>query len=128
MTPIEIVRSYLKAMEARDLDTARRFLGDEVEMIFPGGRRPSGPEAIAQGSNSRYRRIAKTIDGFDLGETDGRTVIYCHGTLHGQWPDGESFAGIRFVDRFELFLGMTVAQWLWYVIVVARFSPATVAP
>ena len=125
MSPTEIVRSYLKAMEARDLDTARQFLHDDVDMVFPGGHRPDGPESITQGSSSRYRRIGKIIDGYDEGQTDGRTVVYCYGTLHGEWPDGEPFSGIRFVDRFELIEGKISAQWVWNDSGEARLTRAT---
>ncbi len=113
MTPIEIVRSYLQAMEVRDLETARGFLADHVEMIFPGGRRPRALEDIVQASSGRYRRIGKAIDGFDVGQTAGHAIVYCRGTLHGEWPDGGAFSGIRFVDRFEISGGRIIAQWVW---------------
>ena len=64
----------------------------------------------------RYRFVRKTYDGFD-GFGD---VVYCHGTLAGEWPDGTAFAGIRFVDRFELCDGKLIKQDVWNDIAEVR--------
>lgn len=118
MTEAErIVRAYLAAMEARDAATARGLVSQDAEMIFPGGRRPASVEDIFGNSGSRYRRIGKHIEGCDVahrpGGAPGDAVVYCYGTLHGLWPDGEPFEGIRFVDRLEIAGGRIVSQWVW---------------
>ena len=33
---VELVKKFLAAMQARDLDTARSFLSPDAKMIFPG--------------------------------------------------------------------------------------------
>lgn len=109
----QIVRDYLAACEARDFETARAFLGQRVEMVFPGGRRPADPTESAANSALRYRRVAKTIEGFDVAPSADGVVVYCYGTLHGEWPDGRAFSGIRFVDRFLLIDNRIVKQWVW---------------
>ena len=44
----------------------------------------------------------------------GITVVYCRGTLAGEWPDGRAFAGVRFIDRFEIDdAGRIVDQQVW---------------
>ena len=118
MTEAErIVRAYLAAMEARDAETARGLVSPEAEMIFPGGRRPASVENIFVNSGTRYRRIGKHIEGCDVtphpSGAAGDAVVYCHGTLHGLWPDGEPFDGIRFVDRFEIEGNRIKSQWVW---------------
>ena len=111
--PADTVIAYLRATEARDLEAARGFLADNVEMVFPGDRRFTALEQIVANSGGRYRRVAKRIEVVDVAETDGRTVVYCHGTLYGAWLDGEAFEGIRFIDRFVLVDGRIVSQEVW---------------
>jgi hypothetical protein len=54
------------------------------------------------------------VEGCDLCEMpDGTRVVYIRGTLHGQWPDGTDFAGIHFIDRFELRDGLIRRQNVW---------------
>lgn len=105
---------YLAAMEARDLDTARRLVAADLELIFPGSVRRGDLGEIVSGSAARYRRIDKHVEGCDICELPGGTsVVYVRGTLHGQWPDGRDFAGIRFIDRFELCDGLIRRQEVW---------------
>jgi ketosteroid isomerase-like protein len=111
--PSEIVIHYLKAIEARDLSVARGFLAEDVEMIFPGGRCLSSPEQIFVNSGRRYQRVAKRIKDIDVIEADSQTVVYCFGTLYGEWINGQSFEGIRFIDRFVLVDGKIVSQEVW---------------
>ena len=40
-------------------------------------------------------------------------VVYCFGTLSGEWLDGTPFAGIRFIDRFTLRDGLLADQTVW---------------
>jgi hypothetical protein len=105
---------YLAAMERRDLDAARVFVADDAEFIFPGGVRRDDLAAIVAGSSGRYRSLAKHVERCDLcEEPDGVVVVYVLGSLHGQWPDGSAFSGIRFVDRFELAGGLIRRQEVW---------------
>jgi len=112
-SPSEIVTHYLEAMEARDLDVARGFLAKDVEMVFPGGRRLSSPEQVFANSGRRYQRVAKCIKDIDVIEADRGTVVYCFGTLYGEWTNGQPFEGIRFIDRFVVVDGKIVSQEVW---------------
>ena len=107
--PAQVVRAYLDAMERRDLDAARALLAPGFAMTFPGGVRMTTLEELIAWARPRYRHVAKTYQRFDaLGG-----VVYCFGTLHGAWPDGAAFSGIRFIDRFELSGGRIVRQDVW---------------
>ena len=44
---------------------------------------------------------------------DGASIVYCFGTLHGEALSGESFAGIRFIDRFTVAGGLIRDQMVW---------------
>ena len=61
----------------------------------------------------RYRFVSKSYEAFDALGEGPKSVVYCRGTLSGEWPDGRSFAGIRFIDRFELGGRMIVRQDVW---------------
>jgi hypothetical protein len=113
----QTVRSYLDAMEARDLDRAKGMLGAGFRMVFPGGAVLHTLEELIAWSKDRYRSVGKTYDHFDeIAGTDGpegSTVVYCFGMLHGVWNDGTEFKDIRFIDRFELRDGKIVDQKVW---------------
>lgn len=115
-----VVRAYLAAMEARDLDTAAGFLAPGFAMTFPGGVTLRTPSELVAWAAPRYRFVRKTYDGFDaLGR-----VVWCFGTLSGEWPDGTPFEGIRFVDRFALEGGLLVRQDVWNDIAEVRTGGA----
>lgn len=112
--PVETVRAYLAAMEARDLDAARAHLGEDFTMTFPGTGPMSTLDELVAWAAPRYRHVKKSYDGFDAVQTPGAAcVVYARGTLFGQWPDGAAFDGIRFIDRFELVGGKITRQDVW---------------
>jgi hypothetical protein len=40
-------------------------------------------------------------------------VVYCFGTLYGEWSDGTPFSGVRFIDRFTIKDGLLTDQRVW---------------
>lgn len=117
----EVVRAYLDAMEARDLERARLHLAEGFTMTFPGGVTFSAPEELVAWAQGRYRWVRKTYERFvsaPAGETG--TFVCCTGTLHGEWPDGTPFAAIRFVDFFLVANGRVVRQEVWNDLAEAR--------
>ena len=116
-----IVQDYLAAMEARDLDRARGFLGAGFSMTFPGAAPMTTLEELIAWSGPRYNSVRKSYDGFDEAKgPDDKIVVYCHGSLSGEWPDGTSFESIRFIDRFEIAQGKIVRQEVWNDIAEVR--------
>lgn len=111
--PVGTVKSFLTAMEARDLDLARSFLADGFEMHFPAQAPMRRLEELVEWSKHRYRAVRKSYDGFDVTATDSATIVYAFGTLSGEWLDGSSFEGIRFIDRFEVVEGKFTRQDVW---------------
>ena len=109
MTPEQTVRSYLDAMERRDLAAARSYLAPGFHMVFPGNRRFDTLEALVEWARGRYKSARKTYSGY---ETAGESV-YCFGTLSGEWLDGTPYRGIRFIDRFTVRQGKLVDQNVW---------------
>ncbi|QUJ78304.1 nuclear transport factor 2 family protein [Sulfitobacter albidus] len=112
--PTQAVRAFLAAMEAREIDRAREMLGAGFVMEFPG----TGPlhrlEDLIDWAKDRYRFVTKTYEGFDALQSQGdAAIVYCRGTLSGEWPNGTAFDGIRFIDRFEVTGGLITKQDVW---------------
>jgi hypothetical protein len=113
-TAAAIVKSFLEAMEARDLARATAMLAPGFTMTFPGGARFTRIEELVAWAKPRYRWVKKRYDRFDETATaDGAATVYCYGTLYGEWPDGRPFEGIRFIDRFALSDGKLADQLVW---------------
>src|SRR5690606_22103277 len=112
-SPAQTVRSFLAAMEARDLEQARSFLVTGFAMTFPGGARFSTLEELVAWGRERYRFVKKSYEAFDECFGEDGMVVYCFGTLSGEWPDGSPFTGIRFIDRFTVDGGKLVDQRVW---------------
>ena len=109
----KIVRSYLRLVEARDLDAASEFLADDVLIVFPGGRTFGSLADQVASSAGRFRSVKKTLDQLDVVSDGAETTVYVYGTLAGQALDGNSFDGVRFIDRFALNDGLIVSQMVW---------------
>lgn len=112
--PAKIVREYLAAMEARELDRAHTYLGDDFTMTFPGTAPMRKLEELIEWSAPRYRFVTKSYEGFDAMQgTGAAAIVYCRGTLSGEYHDGSAFTGIRFIDRFEVTAGQITRQDVW---------------
>lgn len=110
----ELVKAFLETMEARDLAGAKAMLAPGFAMTFPGGARFSTLEELVAWARPRYQWVRKRYDRFDeVPGAAGEGAVYCHGTLHGVWPDGTPFEGIRFIDRFTIRDGKLADQLVW---------------
>ncbi len=113
LAPVEVVRQYLYAMESRDLDGAESYLADGFTMTFPGGAVFHRAQELVDWAMDRYRWVKKIYQRFDEAPAEDGVVVTCFGTLHGEWPDGEAFEGIRFIDRFTVRAGKILDQMVW---------------
>jgi ketosteroid isomerase-like protein len=112
-TDAEIVRAYLEASMAPDPDRAATYMKPGATITFTGGRvfdHPRGPTGFNAG---RYKWVKKRMERFDVCTGQGETVVYSVGTLYGEWPDGTSFEGNRYVDRFVVRDGLIVRMDVW---------------
>lgn len=113
MSAAESVRATLAAMEARDLATAEAMLAPGFTMEFPGPVRFTKLFELLEWARPRYRFARKSYEGFDETATVDGAVVYCYGTLAGEWPDGTPFSGVRFIDRFTVAGGKLLGQTVW---------------
>jgi hypothetical protein len=111
----QIVEAFLRALETRDPRGAA-YLAPGAKIVFPGGHEFQSLETLAAWAFTRYRAVRKTLERIDElpDRGDGVTTVYVYGTLAGEWLDGRPFAGIRFIDRFEIDgAGRIVDQKVW---------------
>lgn len=118
--PINIVQDFLSVMEARELDAAAGHLAEGFEMTFPGDARMTDLSELINWAASRYRSVTKHGVTYDAGIAAGDPVVFCHGTLAGEWLDGTPFADIRLVDRFTLRDSKIWRQQVWNDIAEVR--------
>lgn len=118
--PADVVRSFLEAMEARDMPRAESLLDEDFTMSFPGSVEMTRLDELVAWAGERYRFVRKRIAAFDTCDEGDHATVVCHGELDGEWPDGTPFAGVRFIDRFELRRGRILRQQVWNDLALAR--------
>lgn len=76
-------------------------MAPEVAITFTGGRKFTEPRQTAAFNASRYKWVKKKFERTDVvaGGTAEEAIVYNTGTLYGEWPDGEPFAGNHSLDR-----------------------------
>ena len=112
--PDQVVRLFLDLMERRQLPEAQALLAPDFAMTFPGNVSPPSLDVLVEWAKNRYRFVRKTYEHVEVCGTDHeRAVVYCSGTLSGEWLDQTPFEGIRFIDRFELRSGLIRRQSVW---------------
>ena len=109
----DVVKSFLQAMQARDMALAQSFLHPDFAMCFPGGVQMRTLSELTAWAQQRYSAIRKDYAQFEESWQGDTTVVFCHGTLQGTWLNGEPFEGIRFIDRLEVRHGLIVHQDVW---------------
>lgn len=110
---VQIVSDFLAASMAPDPVKAATYMSSDVRITFTGGRvMPSATEITAFNA-ARYNWVKKELGQFDWTEHADHTVVYSNGTLYGEWPDGRSFSGNRYLDRFEVRDGKITRMDVW---------------
>ncbi len=110
---VEIVSNFLAASMAPDPVKAATFMASDVRIVFTGGRVMPDTQAITAFNGARYAWVKKALGEFDWMDRGDHTVVYSNGTLYGEWPDGRSFSGNRYLDRFEVRSGKITRMDVW---------------
>jgi hypothetical protein len=115
MTPAEIVEAYLDAHMIPDPVAASAFVAPEFAITFTGGRKMKEPAEASAFNARRYKWVKKRADRTETvaGGSPEETVVYSLGTLYGEWLDGTSFEGNRYIDRFVVRHGKIIQQSVW---------------
>ena len=110
---VQIVSNFLEASMASDPVRAATFMSEDVKITFTGGRVMPDPLTITAFNGSRYAWVKKALGNFDWMDRGDHTVVYSNGTLYGEWLDGRSFSGNRYLDRFEVRNGEITRMDVW---------------
>ena len=100
-------------MEKRDLIKAKSFLAEGFQMEFPGGEIFTDLSELVDWGKKRYKSVTKDYEHFDELYIDNIKIVYCYGFLSGNWLNGSSFSGIRFIDRFMIKDDQIFDQKVW---------------
>ena len=119
--PVAVVKDFLAAIVARDLDRANQLVSSDFVMIANGNQQFAQLRDFVASSKARQKSVTKHPDSFELlQDTDG-DVVYCLGTMSGQWLDGSAYSDVRFVDRFVIRAGSICSLQVWSD--MAEFRP-----
>jgi len=117
MNPLEaaaLVKKFLRAMENRDLAAADTMIAENAKIVFPGPVAFKSQQDMVAAAQDRYQWIKKKFEHIDTAVLpQGRVVIYVMGTLYGRNNFGVDFAGVRYIDRFEVEDDLIVSQQVW---------------
>lgn len=108
-----VVETFLHASMVPDPQTAARYIADDLKITFTGGRKYRHPRETTAFNAKRYKWVKKKMERTDVVAGEGETIVYNLGTLYGEWPDGTSFDGNRYVDRFVVRGGKIVQMDVW---------------
>jgi hypothetical protein len=99
---IAMVERFMLASMEGDRTVTDELMSPDIEITFVGGQKLSKPEEIKTVNSRRYRKVAKSIERYDVVFQDDEIVVYSIGTLSGEWLDGEPFVDDRYLDRFTI--------------------------
>ena len=108
-----VVEAFLHASMVPDPQTAARYIADDLKITFTGGRKYRHPRETTAFNAKRYKWVKKKMERTDVVAGEDETIVYNLGTLYGEWPDGTSFDGNRYVDRFVVRDGKIVQMDVW---------------
>ena len=108
-----VVEAFLHASMVPDPQTAARYIADDLKITFTGGRKYRHPRETTAFNAKRYKWVKKKMERTDVVAGEGETIVYNLGTLYGEWPNGTSFDGNRYVDRFVVRGGKIVQMDVW---------------
>ena len=109
-----LVKKFLAAMAKRDLAAAGSMIAKDAKIIFPGGVEFNSQQDMVDAARDRYQWIKKEFEQIDTAVLPGgRVAVYVMGTLYGCNNYGVDFAGVRYIDRFEVEDGLIVCKQVW---------------
>lgn len=110
-----VVETFLDLSMIPDPEEASRYVADDMELTFTGGRKFSGPAGATGFNAKRYTRVKKRFLRTDaaLDAETGDVHVYNTGYLYGEWPDGTRFDNNRYMDKFVVRDGKIVKMDVW---------------
>jgi hypothetical protein len=109
----QLVERFLVASMVPDPETAASFMAADVAITFTGGRKFRHPREATAFNAMRYKWVKKKMERTDVAPGKGETIVTNTGTLYGEWHDGTTFEGNRYLDRFVVRDGKIVQMDVW---------------
>lgn len=112
---VAVVEAFLGASMIPDPVRAQACLARNVTITFTGARSFTSAAEVAAFNATRYRKVSKKFERTEAlaGAAPDEFTVYNSGTLFGEWPDGQTFSGNRYIDRFMLRGGKIVSMEVW---------------
>jgi limonene-1,2-epoxide hydrolase len=117
----DVVRSFLEAMGQRDFAAMEKVMAPSFKMTVTGGAVFTHPREFAAQSRAKQKSAKKTTDRYEEIASGAVTVVYAIGSMAGEWNNGATYAGIRYIDRFEVADGKITDMNVWSD--MAEFRP-----
>lgn len=115
----EVVNEFLRLIMLPDPVSASRYTAPGMRIVFTGKRAMREPAECTKFNAGRYKWVKKRIERTDVVLASpeelqrSETVVYSVGSLYGEWPDGRSFEGNRYVDRYVVTNGLITQMDVW---------------
>ena len=115
LSHVDLINEYLRILMIPDPNGVKHFVSPKLRIRFTGNRSMHAPAECSAFNASRYRWVKKKIEKTEVvaGGSDAATVVYSLGTLYGEWPDGSTFEGNRYVDRYVISHGLITEMDVW---------------
>ncbi len=111
--PTILVRDYLNAMQQRQLEKAQSYIDENFIITFPGSGELTSLHQVVEWSKGRYRFVKKALGSINVAYQTDKIIIFVDGTLSGEWPNGDVFDKVRFIDKFEIRNNLLIRQDVW---------------
>lgn len=108
-----VIEQFIDAINRQDIGRARKVMTSDATMRFPGGNTFTDVGAFIEWTKGRYRRAVYTYDSLEQLVIAGATIVYARGSIAGELNDGESFQGVRVVDRYTIENGLIRDKEAW---------------
>lgn len=109
----ELIARFIDAVNRRDADAAQATLGADAVLVFPGPTEFRQVRQFLEWAGPRYRSATYVYGAMDFVADGDRTIVYAQGHLDGEFPDGTSFRGVRYLDRFVIAGGRIRRKEVW---------------
>lgn len=118
MNPVEkaahaLIQRFIAAVNARDAAVAQATLQPGAQLVFPGPTVFEKVSDFLQWTAPRYRSATYTYTELDVLQAHGVTLVYAQGFVDGEFPDGEPFRNVRYIDRFVLESNLIARKEVW---------------
>ncbi len=109
----KLVYEYLKFMESRKLEKAKKMLSNDFLMIFPGSMKFKYLDELINYGKKRQFSVFKTFESFEEIKKNDLSIVYLRGKLFGISLKNKEYNDIRYIDKFTILKNKFIKQEVW---------------